>query len=47
MTINAKQGDDLEELATYINGQTEDVKASVGEDGKLQLFASSQKSMVM
>ncbi|ASK54786.1 flagellin B [Vibrio tarriae] len=41
--INAKQGDDLEELATYINGQTEDVKASVGEDGKLQLFASSQK----
>lgn len=43
VTINAKQGDDLEELATYINGQTEDVKASVGEDGKLQLFASSQK----
>ncbi|WP_283161926.1 flagellin hook IN motif-containing protein, partial [Vibrio cholerae] len=34
----AIQGDDLEELATYINGQTEDVKASVGEDGKLQLF---------
>ncbi|HDZ9335093.1 TPA: flagellin [Vibrio cholerae] len=43
VTINAKQGDDLEELATYINGQTEDVKASVGEGGKLQLFASSQK----
>ncbi|ENM5918122.1 flagellin [Vibrio mimicus] len=43
VTINAKQGDDLEELATYINGQTEDVKASVGEGGKLQLFASSQR----
>ncbi|MDE1514519.1 MULTISPECIES: flagellin [Vibrio] len=43
VTINAKQGDDLEELATYINGQSDDVKASVGEGGKLQLFASSQK----
>ncbi len=30
-------------MATYINGQSDDVKASVGEDGKLQLFASSQK----
>ena len=36
--INAKPGDDIEELATYINGQTEAVKASVDEDGKLQLF---------
>ncbi len=43
LTINAKQGDDLEQLATYINGQSDDVKASVGEDGKLQVFASSQK----
>lgn len=43
LTINAKQGDDIEELATYINGQSEDVKASVDEDGKLQLFASTQK----
>ena len=43
LTIAAKQGDDLEELATYINGQSEDVKASVGEDGKLQVYASSQK----
>jgi len=43
ITINAKAGNDLEELATYINGQSEDVKASVGEDGKLQMFASSQK----
>ncbi|EKO3400096.1 flagellin [Vibrio fluvialis] len=43
LTITAKKGDDLEEVATYINGQSDDVKASVGEDGKLQLFASSQK----
>lgn len=43
LTINAKEGDDIEQLATYINGQSEDVKASVGEDGKLQLFAASNK----
>ncbi|MCK6265468.1 flagellin [Vibrio sp. ZSDE26] len=43
LTINAKQGDDIEQLATYINGQSPDVKASVGEEGKLQLFASTQK----
>ncbi len=43
LTINAKQGDDIEQLATYINGQSKDVKASVGEDGKLQVFAATQK----
>jgi flagellin len=43
LTINAKQGDDIEELATYINGQSDDIKASVGDDGKMQLFAASQK----
>ncbi|NOH78918.1 flagellin [Vibrio sp. RE86] len=43
ITINAKEGDDIEQLATYINGQSEDVKASVGEDGKLQLFAATNK----
>lgn len=43
LTINAKAGDDMEQLATYINGQSEDVKASVGEEGKLQLFAASNK----
>ena len=43
IAITAKVGDDLQELATYINGQSEDVKASVGEDGKLQLFASANK----
>lgn len=43
ITINAKAGDDLEEVATYINGQSDDIKASVGEGGKLQLFASTQR----
>ncbi|WP_194435996.1 flagellin [Vibrio fluminensis] len=43
LTINAKTGDDVEQLATYINGQSEDIKASVGEDGKMQLFAASNK----
>ncbi|MGX9417173.1 flagellin [Vibrio sp. RC27] len=36
--IMAKAGDDIEELATYINGQNEAVTASVDEEGKLQLF---------
>jgi flagellin len=43
LDIQAKTGDDIEELATYINGQSEDVKASVGDDGNLQLYASTQK----
>ncbi len=43
LTISAKAGDDLEEVATYINGQSDDIKASVAEDGKLQLFAATQK----
>ncbi|MCG3722685.1 flagellin [Vibrio cincinnatiensis] len=42
ITINAKAGDDIEELATYINGQTDAVQASVNEDGKLQVFASNK-----
>ncbi len=41
LTINAKEGDDIEELATYINGQQDLVSASVDEDGKLQIFAGS------
>ncbi|CCN81805.1 Polar flagellin B/D [Vibrio nigripulchritudo SFn27] len=43
LTINAKDGDDIEELATYINGQTDLVKASIGEEGKLQIFAGNNK----
>ncbi|MCX2759786.1 flagellin [Vibrio sp. Sgm 22] len=41
--ISAKAGDDIEELATYINGQQDSVKASVTEDGKLQMFAGNNK----
>ena len=43
LTINAKEGDDIEQLATYINGQSPDIKASVGEEGKLQLFAANNR----
>lgn len=43
ISINAKVGDDVEELATYINGQSDDVQASVDENGNMQLFASAQK----
>jgi flagellin len=43
ININAKAGDDIEELATYINGQTDMVKASVDDEGKLQLFTDSSK----
>ncbi len=38
ININAKSGDDIEELATYINGQSDKISASVGNEGKLQLF---------
>ncbi|MCG6369995.1 flagellin [Vibrio fluvialis] len=40
LNINAKAGDDIEELATYINGQTDIFKASVDQDGKLQIFVA-------
>ncbi|ASU22820.1 flagellin [Vibrio qinghaiensis] len=40
LDILAKDGDDIEELATYINGQTDKLKASVDQDGKLQIFAA-------
>ncbi|MFA0115687.1 flagellin, partial [Vibrio sp. 10N.261.46.E11] len=36
-------GDDIEELATYINGQQDLVKASVDDEGKLQIFAGNNK----
>ncbi len=41
ITINAKEGDDIEEVATYINGQQDLVKASINEQGELQIFAGS------
>ncbi|EJA7339269.1 TPA: flagellin [Vibrio parahaemolyticus] len=40
--INAKGGDDIEELATYINGQTDKVTASVNEKGQLQIFMAGE-----
>ncbi len=43
ISISAKAGDDIEELATYINGQTDMVKASVNQDGQLQMFAADNK----
>ncbi|SJL82331.1 flagellin [Vibrio palustris] len=43
INIQAKAGDDIQELATFINGQTDDLNASVDEEGKMQLFASAQK----
>ncbi|MFA0348210.1 flagellin [Vibrio sp. 10N.222.55.C6] len=42
ITINAKAGDDLEELATYINGQTDLLSASVNDDGQLQIYMSGE-----
>lgn len=36
--IAAKAGDDIEQLATYINGQSDLVNASVGDNGELQVF---------
>ena len=41
--VSAKAGDDIEELATYINGQQDSVKASVTEDGNLQMFTGNNK----
>ncbi|MEZ8369425.1 flagellin [Vibrio splendidus] len=42
LTINAKEGDDIEELATYINGQTDLVSASVNDEGQLQIYMSGE-----
>lgn len=44
ININAKVGDDIEELATYINGQTDKVSASVNEEGQLQIFMAGKKT---
>ena len=40
LDIAAKAGDDIEELATYINGQSHQVNASVTDDGRLQVFVA-------
>ncbi|MEZ8060261.1 flagellin [Vibrio splendidus] len=44
ITIKAKAGDDIEELATYINGQTDQVSASVNDEGQLQIYMSGEDS---
>lgn len=42
--IKAKAGDDIEELATYINGKTDQVSASVNDEGQLQIFMAGEKT---
>lgn len=42
--IKAKVGDDIEELATYINGQTDKVSASVNEGGQLQIYMAGKET---
>ncbi|EGU37140.1 flagellin [Vibrio sp. N418] len=44
INIQAKVGDDIEELATYINGQTDRVSASVNEEGQLQLYMAGKET---
>ncbi len=46
ITINAKAGDDIEEVATYINGQSDAISASVTEEGKLQIFVAANSTDV-
>ncbi|WP_325891962.1 flagellin [Grimontia sp. NTOU-MAR1] len=44
LNIDAKVGDDIEEVATYINGQSDEmVTASVDEAGQLQIFIAEEK----
>ncbi|MCW8328170.1 flagellin [Photobacterium sp. SDRW27] len=38
--VDLVKGDDIEEIATRINGQNDQINASVSEDGELQLFSS-------
>ncbi|UTT84176.1 flagellin [Vibrio pelagius] len=40
LDIRLKEGDDIYQVATYINGQQDVVRASVNEDHQLQLFAA-------
>ena len=44
ISINATAGDDIEQLATYINGQTDQVSASVNEDGQLQIYMAGEQT---
>ena len=40
LDIRLKEGDDIYQVATYINGQQDVVRASVNEDHQLQLFTA-------
>ncbi|MDC0611056.1 flagellin [Vibrio sp.] len=44
ISIQAKNGDDIEELATYINGKTDAIHASVNEHGQLQLYMPGKET---
>jgi flagellin len=44
INIEAKEGDDIEQLATYINGQTDKVSASVNEHGQLQIYMAGKET---
>lgn len=41
LSIDLVAGDDIEEIATRINGQNDQINASVSEKGELQLFSSN------
>ncbi|WP_394210733.1 flagellin [Enterovibrio calviensis] len=44
LSIDTKAGDDIEEVATFINGQSDEmVTASVDDDGQLQIFVAEEK----
>lgn len=44
LVIDGKDTDDIQELATYINGQTDEaLTASVDGDGRLQIFVAENK----
>ncbi|WP_342608216.1 flagellin [Vibrio tritonius] len=44
INISAKAGDDIEELATFINGQTDKISASVNEHGQLQIYMAGKET---
>ncbi|PCS21977.1 flagellin [Candidatus Enterovibrio escicola] len=45
--ITAKVGDDIEEIATYINGQSDSkINASVTENGELQIVSSAGSDII-
>ncbi|ATF09156.1 Flagellin protein FlaC [Candidatus Enterovibrio altilux] len=44
LVIDTKTGDDIEEVATFINGQSDEmITASVDDDGQLQIFIAGKK----